>query len=229
LQASCKECNRTPEVRAQQREAAHRYIRSEKGRVKNREKAHRNFHDNPKTREYLITYQKKRRKSDPEYAERSRAYHREHTKRWRKENPEKVKESDKKQYRKIANTPELRAKYTKYQRDSRQARQKSDPEFHQHLMSLAKRGQHKRRAIMAETDGTYTQSEWDRLCEYYNHSCVKCSASGPLTVDHVIPVTKQGRNVINNLQPLCRSCNSQKHTKIADYRPSLPDWFGEDI
>lgn len=230
LAASCKACNRTPEAIAKQREAARRYNQTEKGKQKNREKAHRNFHDNPKTREYLIGYEKRRRKSDPEFAEKSRAYRRVFTREWREKNPEKVKESDKKQHHKISNTPELRAKYTKYERERRHERQKNDPAFHEHLMDLAKRGYHKRRARLAGNGGSYTRSEWRRLCDYYEHRCVCCGGKfQSLTVDHVIPLSKGGTNYIQNIQPLCRSCNSRKHDKDIDYRPSLPDWFVGDI
>jgi hypothetical protein len=67
--------------------------------------------------------------------------------------------------------------------------------------------------------GHHTQEEWEQLCAYYNYSCVRCGKTGErLTKDHVIPVTKGGKDYISNIQPLCISCNSRKYTKIEDYR-----------
>jgi 5-methylcytosine-specific restriction endonuclease McrA len=112
--------------------------------------------------------------------------------------------------------------YARYERERRQERQRTDPAFHAHLMKLAKAGQQRRRARIAAVGGSYTPVEWDRLCALYGHCCVRCEATGALTVDHVVPLSRGGRNDVWNLQPLCRSCNSQKHTRIADYRPFPP-------
>jgi 5-methylcytosine-specific restriction endonuclease McrA len=67
--------------------------------------------------------------------------------------------------------------------------------------------------------GSHTSDEWLALCEQYDNRCLACGKQKPLTVDHVVPISKGGSNDIANIQPLCKSCNSAKGTKIIDYRP----------
>lgn len=52
----------------------------------------------------------------------------------------------------------------------------------------------------------------------YGEICLACGATENITIDHVIPVSKGGRNDISNYQPLCKSCNSKKMDKATDYR-----------
>ena len=40
--------------------------------------------------------------------------------------------------------------------------------------------------------------------------CIKCQRTDNLSVDHIIPVAKNGTDEFENLQTLCRSCNSKK-------------------
>jgi len=48
--------------------------------------------------------------------------------------------------------------------------------------------------------------------------CLCCGTTDRLSIDHVIPISKGGLNIIDNLQTLCVSCNSKKRDKIIDYR-----------
>lgn len=70
------------------------------------------------------------------------------------------------------------------------------------------------------TGGSYTIAEWAALLVLYGNKCLCCGRDDArLYADHVIPVVKGGSSNIDNIQPLCASCNSRKGSKIIDYRP----------
>jgi len=78
----------------------------------------------------------------------------------------------------------------------------------------------RRRARKMNADGSYTQEEWEDLKKKHNYTCLACSKKEPeikLTEDHIIPLSKGGIDNIDNIQPLCKSCNSKKYTKIIKY------------
>lgn len=79
---------------------------------------------------------------------------------------------------------------------------------------------HTYRARRRENGGRFTLTEWQQLCAFYDHRCLCCGERKPLSPDHVIPVSKGGPNTINNIQPLCETCNKSKSNKTIDYRTS---------
>lgn len=97
-------------------------------------------------------------------------------------------------------------------------RMQTDPDFAEHT-------RHRRRLATIrrkkKSVGSHTLAEWKALKAQYNHTCICCKRQEPevqLTRDHIVPLSKGGTNNIDNIQPLCQSCNSKKHRKTVDYR-----------
>ena len=91
-----------------------------------------------------------------------------------------------------------------------------------HLNELAKQYEHKRRAFKKQTSSSYTLGEWELLKKQYGYRCPLCGKKEPeitLTIDHIIPLSKGGSNYIENIQPLCKPCNSKKYTGIFRITP----------
>lgn len=109
-----------------------------------------------------------------------------------KNNPDKIKELNRKWYK---DHPEkTRAKNRKYK--------------------SRKRG----------NGGVITVLQEKELYKFYNFTCLCCERREPevkMTLDHVLPISKGGKNVIENAQPLCKSCNSRKNNRHIDYRKKL--------
>lgn len=81
-----------------------------------------------------------------------------------------------------------------------------------------KRGE---RMHKARQKGTHTDEEWQKMLEFFDHTCVKCEGeSGLINVekDHIKPVYQGGSDSIQNLQPLCARCNASEGPKVKDYR-----------
>ena len=78
---------------------------------------------------------------------------------------------------------------------------------------------HRHRAKKLGNGGSHTAAEWRELCEQWGNRCLCCGATKDLTCDHVVPVKYGGRDSKDNLQLLCKSCNSRKGAKTIDYRP----------
>jgi 5-methylcytosine-specific restriction endonuclease McrA len=51
-----------------------------------------------------------------------------------------------------------------------------------------------------------------------NHTCLCCGRKDNLAIDHILAVNNGGTNDLENLQVLCKYCNSSKGTKTIDYR-----------
>ena len=70
--------------------------------------------------------------------------------------------------------------------------------------------------------GEFTFAEWELLLKQYGNLCPRCHCKcDNFTVDHIIPLSKGGSNFIENIQPLCFSCNASKKANATHYPPIL--------
>jgi len=65
-----------------------------------------------------------------------------------------------------------------------------------------------------------------------NHKCLYCGSSKDLTIDHVIPKSKGGKNTWENLATCCKTCNSKKDDYLLSeidmqlkYKPFKPTFL----
>lgn len=87
--------------------------------------------------------------------------------------------------------------------------------------SLTERGKQSRRNAKSirrtrENTGNVTLKQWKNILNKYNNSCAFCGSTKNIEQDHIIPLSKGGLHNINNIQPLCRSCNARKSNKVLE-------------
>jgi hypothetical protein len=73
----------------------------------------------------------------------------------------------------------------------------------------------KRRAL---NRGSFSKSQFNYILDIYSHTCLLCGATEDICADHVVALATGGVNTIDNIQPLCRLCNTLKSTEHIDMR-----------
>jgi len=62
--------------------------------------------------------------------------------------------------------------------------------------------------------GSHSLEDWGNLIIEFDNRCAFCRHKEKLTKDHIIPLSEGGTDYIDNIQPLCRNCNSKKWKHI---------------
>ena len=160
----------------------------------------------------------KKKKSDRKYYLKNkynpifRRKRREYQKVWSRNNPEKrkvyfAKYREKYRSKRIENTRQWKLK-NKIRVKEYQDRWRE--ENYEYVLYLNNRY----RVMRLKAEGSFSFKEWEELKRKYAYRCLMCKKEKLLTIDHIIPISKGGSDYIEKIQPLCRSCNSIKGTKI---------------
>lgn len=72
------------------------------------------------------------------------------------------------------------------------------------------------RATRGGNVGTLTEGDWDDVLSRHNHKCIACGTNNDIVIDHIMPLSRGGTNTKDNIQPLCRSCNTSKRNKTME-------------
>lgn len=138
------------------------------------------------------------------------------TKAWQAVNGEKIKATRRSYQAANGEAIKLRRRvYSAARRDKINARNRT---YRLSNPDKARARDRRRYARKIENGGSHTSAEWQALCIWFGGVCLCCGANGALTRDHVIPVVAGGSSNINNIQPLCKSCNDMKQAQTIDYR-----------
>lgn len=144
---------------------------------------------------------------------------------YRATNPERRRETQEKACAKFYGNPANKGKYVERQAAWRAANTERltrgkaawyarlPPEK---MREISRLKNHVRRARKNSAEGRFTAKEWNAKKEEHGGLCASCKQPRPLTIDHIVPISRGGSNWISNIQPLCRSCNSRKHTKLPE-------------
>lgn len=87
------------------------------------------------------------------------------------------------------------------------------------ILEYARVNGQNRRFLKESNGGRVTREEWESLLEDCENKCLCCGVTNvKLAMDHIMPLSRGGAHSIDNIQPLCKSCNSRKKNKHIDYR-----------
>ncbi len=160
-----------------------------------------------KNREKLLEYQRNDREENPEKIKNIK-------KKYRRKNRDKIKKYNR-EYEKTENAKERNGRYERTDKFK-----ETNENWNKSEKGKASRQRRHFNRQVRERKGinTLTAQEWLDILEDYGYKCAYCGCefdeNNLLTKDHIIPISKDGNNVKENMVPACKRCNSKKKDKL---------------
>jgi 5-methylcytosine-specific restriction endonuclease McrA len=140
---------------------------------------------------------------------------------WQAAHPERAQQIKRKYY--LTKKAEVIERSAQWQKDHSEAKSATNARYDQtptgKIKNLEKVNRRRARKLAAP-GGHFTRAEFGALVDQVGSMCVCCGnifALTDLEADHIIPLARGGSDGIENIQPLCRSCNARKSAKTINY------------
>lgn len=159
---------------------------------------------------------------------KERAAAKQNAKNWRERNPEKV------QAYVAAYWPEWYAQNAERLVLRAKAWREANPERHAELQRRWSQAhpeavaRYRANSLAAPGCG-WEPEQWQLVCETaWGGACAYCGDAIPTTIDHVVPLSRDGSHYPENLVPACKPCNSSKGAKLlSEWRDGAHVWVEE--
>ena len=102
---------------------------------------------------------------------------------------------------------ETRRNFPEHEKAIAKTRRDRNPEKHREHCRL-------RRVRISGAENTLTRGQWQSLLAGAHGVCTYCRKAAPLSMDHVIPLSRGGGHTASNVVPACKSCNSSKGNRL---------------
>lgn len=139
--------------------------------------------------------------------------------RYREDNKGKVADSQRRYYE--ANRCKLSEWHRRYREENECKLAEWRRRYRRENPDISRAHHRNRRALKIANGGRVSASEWQSVLARFDGQCAKCGANEDIHMDHVVPLSKGGSHSVDNIQPLCATCNMRKHTKVEDYRGKM--------
>ena len=155
-----------------------------------------------------------------EYRQEHKEKYKIYNKQYREEHKEEIKENKKQYY--IDNKDEIVEYKKQYYEDNKREILEKHKKYKKNNPHIVFNGCIKRRQLKEEQGNGITKEQWIERMEFFEW---KCSYSGirlnknNRSIDHIIPLDKNGENEIWNLVPMYMPYNSSKNNK------DMIDWY----